>query len=83
MWLLTGFLLGAMSMFMVFRMFEIVNRDSRDCSNGDKVAEIFGMCMVWVLGIGLIFLFTVPTVSAEANNADIITSVTYSAGSIK
>lgn len=63
-------------MFMIFRMFEIVNRDSRECSNSDKLAEIFGMSMIWLLAIGLILMFTLP-VDAATTVAD------YSAAGIK
>lgn len=75
--MLTGFLLGAVSMFMVFRMFETMNRDSREYSNVDKWAEVFGMCMIWLLAIGLVLLLSTPSEPAT------ITAMTYSAGGIK
>lgn len=76
--MLTGFLLGAVSMFMVFRMFETMNRDSREYSNVDKWAEIFGMCMIWLLAIGVVLLISTPS-----DTATVTATTNYSAAGIK
>ena len=64
-------------MFFVFVMFEIISKeDTIEDSRTDKWGQIFGMALVWMLFVGLIFAFTSPAGTT-------VTAVTYSGAGIK
>lgn len=75
--MLAGFLLGAISVFMMFTMFEIIGNENSEYDNIDKWGQIFGMSMIWLLFIGLILAFAVPADSAA------VASINYSGAGIK
>lgn len=73
--MVAGFLLGAISVFMIFVMFEIMNKDNLESDTSDKWCQIFGMSLIWLLAIGLIVVFTSPS--------ETVTAISYSGAGIK
>ena len=67
-----GFLIGAVSVIVIFSMFEVMAGVDEP---SDKWCQIFGISMVWLAAIGIIFCFVFPAETSEV--------VSYSAASIK